>query len=483
MKKARLPLLFLCLAIAAGGAWWWNKSGREQATVLSSIPPTPDLSAARPVLRERIVAAEGRARSRIAAMKGLKELSRLYHANGFYEEATQCYQGLEKLEPAEARWPHLHATILGGFGDVEQAIRLWQTAIQMDPNYVPSRLRLGDCLLKSNHPQEAAAVYADVLKRNPDNAYALLGLARIDYEAQNWDRARERLEKVVAQTNYNLGYDLIVSVYERLGQNEEATAVRRRNKASGAYRDAPDQWVDDLIDSCLDPYRISIVAGAEAQSGNPAKAALLLKRAIDLAPGDVSSHYQLGCLDEAQKDYSGAREQLELCTVLAPGFADGWTHLSTTLSAAGDGAGAENALQAGLKNCPDSPGLHLLRARNLHQSGRTDEAIGEYLASIRLRPNEPEAYTELGGIYIALGRSDEGVQEMHKALEADPGDPIALGTLAFYSISVGDNDAANQWLARVQNQPRTPSEQIAHLLEAYKQRFGHDWAPAGQGQP
>lgn len=482
MRKLGIFALLSCLALAAAGAWWWEKCGAEYAIVLDSIPPTPDLSVARPVLRERIGAAEGRARSRLSATKGLKELAQLYHANGFLEEAVQSYQGLEKLAPSNPRWLHLHATILAGFGEIEAATRLWRKAVQLDPAYLPAQLRLGDCLLKSNHPLEAAAIYADVLKRRPDNAYAELGLARIDYEAQNWEKAREHLEKVVAQSNYTLGYDLIVSVYERLGENDLAKAVRRRNKASGAYRDPPDPWLDELIDLCLEPYRIAIVAGAEAQSGNMAKAVLLLKRAIELAPDDVSSHFQLGCLDEAQKDFDGAREELELCTILAPDFADGWAHLCSTLSEAGNAAEAERALRTGLQNCPGSPGLHLLRARNLRRNGRTDEAVGEYLASIRLRPNEPEAYTELGGIYIGLGRADEGIQEMRNALEADPGDPIALGTLAFFAISSGDNGAANQWLARVENQPRTPAEQIARLLDAYRQKFGNDWVPPGKAQ-
>ena len=482
MKKPALVILFSCLAAAVAGAWWWEKSGAEYAVVQKSLPPAPDLTSARAVLRERIAAAEGRAQSRISAAKGLKELSRLYHANGFLEEATRCYQGLEKLEPANARWLHLHATILAGFGEIDEATRLWRMAVQRDPNYVPSQLRLGDCLLKSNHLEEAASIYAEVLRKTPENSYALLGLARIDYEKKHWQDARAKLERVVAQTNYNLGYDLIVTVYMRLGEEELARAVRRRVKASGAFRDAPDPWLDELISYCVDPYRIAIVAGAEAQAGDTAKAVLLLKQAISLAPDDVSSHFQLGCLDEAQKDFAGAREQLELCTVLSPEFADGWTHLSTTLSAAGNDREAERVLGEGLQKCPGSPGLHLLRAQNLRRMGRTEEAIGEYLVSIRLRPNEPEAYTELGAIYLGLGRTDEGIEKMRDALNADPGDPMALGILAFYSISVGDYGAANQWLARVANQLRTPPEQTARLLDAYRQKFGHDWAPAAKDQ-
>lgn len=482
MKAVYTALLLSLTALVAGGAWWWQKTGAISARVAQALPPPPDFSAALPVLRERIAAAEARARSRISAKRGLEELGLLYHANGYLEEAMDCYSGLEQLEPANARWPHLHATILAGYGEIEPATRLWQTAVRLDPDYVPSKLRLADCLLKSNHFGESASTYADVLKSNPDNAYALLGLARIDFESHHWEDARARLEKLVAQTNYNLGYDLIVSVYEHLGDSAKAREVRERNKASGAYRDPPDPWVDGLIDSCFDPYRISLVAGAEAGAGNTDRAVRLLERAINLAPNDVSSHYQLGCLSESRHEFNTAREQLQICTILEPDFADGWTHLSLVLAAAGDQSGAENALNTGLQKCPDSPGLHLERARNLRQEGRTDEAISEYLTSIRLRPNEPDAYTELGSIYIAMGRTDEGIQEMQGALDADPGDPVALGILAYHAITTGDEATADPFVERVENQPRIPGAQMERLLEAYKQRFGHDWKPPAKSR-
>jgi tetratricopeptide (TPR) repeat protein len=213
--------------------------------VAATLPPVPDLSAVPVVLRERIGAAESRALGRLTAAKGLAELSRFYHANGFLAEAVRCYGGLEQLAPVEPRWPHLHASILAGYGEIEPAMQSWRRVIQLAPAYVPARLRLGDCLLKANRPDEAAAVYADVLRIAPNDSYAVLGLARIDLEAGRWDQARQRLETVVSQTNYNLGYDLIVSLYERIGQRERAAAIRGSAKASGAYRDPPDPWLDE----------------------------------------------------------------------------------------------------------------------------------------------------------------------------------------------------------------------------------------------
>jgi tetratricopeptide (TPR) repeat protein len=480
VKTRFIVLAGLALVAAAGGAWWWQRTAAVRAIVAAVLPPVPDVGAAPAVLQDRVAAAEARAHGHLAPQAGLAELSRLYHANGFLAEAMQCYAGLEKLAPADPHWLHLHASILAGFGEIEPAIGMWRQVIKLAPDYVPARLRLGDCLLKSNHPIEAAAAYDDVLKLDPANSYALLGLARIDLEAGRWEAARTRLETVVRQTNFNLGYDLIVSLYERLGQKDRAEAIRASAKASGAYRDAPDPWLDGLLADCLDPYRLALSAGVAARAGEPAVAVGLLQRAIELAPGDVSTHFQLGTLSVALGDLKTGREQLELCTTLSPQFADGWAHLSALQAQQGEVAAAARTLATGLATCPNSPALHLMHAHDLQKSGQVGEAIAEFRASIQLRPNEPEAYIELANVYLGQGREGEAVEQLRAALEADPGDPMAISILAFHAITTGDEAEARRWLARVELQPRVPKDKVADLAGAYRRAFGHDWIPSGR---
>jgi len=473
--KVKLVLLVGALAGAASGLAWWQWSGNRLAIVQESRPAKPDLSALAAILGTRFAAAEAQAQNRRTAATGLAELSRLLHANGFLDEAKQCYTGLERLEPDEPRWLHRHATIFAGYGDFAPALILWQRVIKLAPDYLPARLRVGDCLLKSNRPAEAGAVFADVLKQEATNSYALLGLARIDLEAHRWEQARERLEKVVGQTNYRLGYDLIVSLYERLGQNERAAAIRGSIKASGAYRDFPDPWMDDLIEACFDPYRLSVAAGIAP----PGETIRLLERAIELAPEDVSYRFQLGCAAEAQRDFPLARRHLERCTIMAPEFADGWAHLSALQAQQGDNAASVRTVLAGLAHCPASAGLHLMRARALKDDGLIAEAITEYRASIYYRANEPDAYVELGNTLISAGRETEGLEQMRRALETDPGDPTALAVLTFSAITIGDEVEARRWFDRISRQPRVPAAQGARLREIYRQVFGHDWIPAG----
>ncbi len=472
MKHRMILIVLACAVLAGGGVWWWQ-AGRTQSRVAALLPALPDLGSAPAALRDRIVQTDARARSRLGAAQGFAALSRVYHANGFLDEAQRCYQGLEQLDPTEPRWLHLQASILAGYGGIDPALELWRKVRALAPDYLPAPLRSGDCLLKVNRPQEAAAAYAAVLKLDPDNPYALLGLARLDLKAERWDQARHRLEQVVSKTNYTLGYDLIVSLYERMGLGQRALEVRGMAKASGAYRDAADPWLDGLIEDCLDPYRLSLAAGTTARSGDPATARRLLERAVEVAPEDVSVRFQYGTLLVELGDLTEAIGQLRLCTELSPDFSDGWAHLSSLQARLGETVAAERTLAQGLKNCPESPGLHLQYARTLQLAGKIGEAIAEFQASIRLRPNEPDAYLELGNLFIRQQRNAEGMAEIRRALEAEPGHPMALSVLAFNAIVTGDEAEAQRCLAAVRAQPRVPREQVQKLIGAYREQFGH----------
>jgi len=471
-KSILIALFGLILAGAAGGAWGWRLAGEKQRRVGNFLPTTPALSQLPEVLRTRLATADARARHRLGASRGLAELSRLYHANGFLDEASRCYSGLEQIDPSEPRWPHLHATILAGYGDIEPALGLWHKVQELAPDYLPARLRRADGLFKANRREEAAVAYEEILQRERDNPYALLGLARLDLEASRWDKARQRLEQVVSKTNYTLGYDLIVSLYERMGLNQRANAIRAMAKASGAYRDTPDPWLDGLLDDCFDPYRLSLAAGTIARDGDPAAAIRLLERAVGIAPNDVSVRFQLGTLLVTRGQLGAAQEQLERCTTLSPDFADGWANLSSLLARQGQAPAADRILAEGLKRCPQSPGLHLMLARNHRQAGRLEEAIVEFQKSIALRPNEADTYIELGNLYVSVGREADALREMARGLEAEPGNPIALSILAFHAVTTGDEAEAKRWLARVRQQPRVESEQVNRLLAAYQKRFG-----------
>ncbi|WP_221030661.1 tetratricopeptide repeat protein [Actomonas aquatica] len=475
MKPRALIALILGVLLLGGvaaGAFWLKNAGAQQAAVAPWIPPIPDTAGFPPALNDAFAAAEAKAYSRGDSLKGLKELSALLHANGFFDSAILTYQGLAEIEPNEARWPHLHASILAGFGMSEDALALWDRVTELAPDYLPARLRIGDIALKSNDLPRAIAAYEAADRIDDGNAYALLGLARIDIEKGNEAAALDKLETIVRRTNYTLGYDLIVTLYENAGETAKADAIRGQAEASGAFRDPPDPWLDGLLAFCYDPFRVALEAGTKARIGETDTAIELLHRALELDPLDVSTHFQLGNLYKQQRQFQDAMAEFRRCTLLDPSFADGWAQLSGTLAQIGNVAEADRVLNAGLDAVPDSPGLHLMRARRHRAANNNGAAINDYRASIRLRPNEPEPYIELAIVLLNVGRNAEAVRQFETALVYDPANPTALTALAFQAIETGNRERADEWLQKVDAQPRIDRNQTGKLREAYRKQFG-----------
>lgn len=476
MKRPTLLILVTLLVLALlGGGWWWHDRTQMRNAVVERLPMVPALEGALTALRARIEAADLKALSIGSSQEGLVELSQLYHANGYLDRAIQCYQALAQLDPTEPRWLHLHASILAGFGQAAPALSLWNQSIALAPEFLPAQLRRADLLLKDNQTNAAETAYRAVLELERDNAWAQLGLARIELEAENFKDARRRLERIVQITNYSLGYDLIVSLYERLGLEREAEAIRGREMASGAYRDPTDPWLDALMSDCYDSFRLALEAGAKARHGDMDTARTWLERSITVAPNDVSAHFQLAGFLLEQRDTEGAATHYRRCTELDPQFADGWAQLSALYARMGNNVESQRQLEEGLKNCPDSPGLYRMKARRLRDNGQAGAAIMAFRTAIKLRPNEPDPHLELGTTLLGMDRRAEGIAQIREALVWDPLNPTGLGIMAFNAIEQGDQTQASQWLSTIDRQPRFERAQASRLHDVYREAFGENW--------
>lgn len=460
----------IAAAAVAGFAWWRSEQNRQ--LMVAGLPMRPPLTGANHELPERVAACEQHLRAGRHALASLVELSRLYHANGFFPEAERCYQLLMQTDPGNARWPYLLATIVAGYGQLDEAWPLWQRVVALAPDYGPAKIRLGDAFLKLNDFERAAAAYTQAIGgAKGDEAYAQVGLARVDLHFERWAAARPRLEAAVAQTDYRIGGDLLTTVYEQTGDPARALEIRGRAKSSGSFSDINDPWAEEIFTDCYDVYRLQVAGGMAEHRGDPAAARELIEHALTLAPDDTGTLYQLGMLQLRQEALTEARRCFQRCVELRPDFPDGWAQLIGLLEHTGDRIGAERTLLTALAQCPRSPGLHLDHGRMLVQAGRTAEAMEEFRTSIRLRPEEAAAYLALATACFSLERVDEGMQELRKALKAEPDNPMALSTLAIAAIRTDHEAEARALLHRIKQQPRVAAKDLAALLAEYQTQF------------
>lgn len=468
LRAGVLKTLSVCL-VAVGVS-----CHKQNLDVESFLPQDVNLSNAPTSLIQKLSDTEHSFRNEQQKTEHLLKLSRLYHANGYLNEAILCYEGLIQLDPKNPKWYHLLATILSGYGYTDDAIELWNESIDLNHQYLPSKIRKGDALLKSARTEEAYEVYSQILDDHPQNPHALIGLARLEIQQGDYENAKRLLELASENSNGKLGKDLLVSVYEKLGMDYEAFAIRSEALASGSYVDVHDPWMLDIIHDCHIPAQIMNTAGYLAFRGETDQAIRWLKKVIRIDPENANAHFQIAGAYRSQGNADLAAAYFQKTTELQPSFSDAWIQWATILEEKGKQGESEWVFYTGLKNCPNSPAFKIEYARRLMKERRYEKAISELETSIQLRPNEALAYIELARCHFALDQVEKGIEAMKDALNQEYGNTVAMTTLCFHAIVKGNQLEALEWLKKIRVHPRVKTETLAQLEKKYALTFGSD---------
>jgi len=439
--------------------------------ILQLVPSIPDISLLNPSLQQRLKEANAIVKSDEPTGDAIVELSRLYHANGFLQEAMACYEALIQIEPDVPRWRHLLAFLVSTYGYADDAENLWKSVIELDPNYVPARIRLADVLLKTNRLDESESIYREVSNSDPKNPYALLGLARVAIAREDWAGARQYLEGASFHSNGKIGKDLLVTVYENLGQNALALAIRSESKASGSFIDIPDPWLTDVMQDCYDATQLAYLGGLAAFGGDNWKGIEWFKRALEIEPENASIHFQLAQLYNQMHQVDAAMQHYALCVQYKPDFSDAWLRMVDIQMHRGNMVKADELFYNGFMKCPKSPAYNMEYAIRLVDKGDRKNAITYFKKSIELNPNEAPAYIQLASNYFALNRLEEGQSYLEKALQVEPGNRLAMTTLCFYWINMGDREKASKWLNEIEAHPRIETAEKLNLKLKFREKF------------
>ena len=107
-----------------------------------------------------------------------------------------------------------------------EAKELFEKALVLNPNNDSTKVGLGSCYLFGNiseNPMQGITLIREVVERDPDNMFAQLMLGLGGMESGQFDKAIERLSKVVAKQPKNLEAILtLAEAYERSGDKKNA---------------------------------------------------------------------------------------------------------------------------------------------------------------------------------------------------------------------------------------------------------------------
>lgn len=159
-------------------------------------------------------------------------------------------------------------------------------------------------------------------------------MARLDYDANNYAQAVERLEALIAKfPSYVRAYDRLGLCFEALGKNEEALEQYRRAVDLNRVQDP--QWV-------WPPLNLGVL---QTQMGQFEDAEGSLQEAVKIDPGFAQAHYRHGLALEKLSRFEDAATALRKAAELDPEYPDPHWALARVLRRDGDREGAAAAVR------------------------------------------------------------------------------------------------------------------------------------------
>jgi tetratricopeptide (TPR) repeat protein len=431
------------------------------------------------------------------ALEARVKLASLDWAAGREAEAERQLQQVLRENPRSLEGLMLQGRIALKRNDGKDAVRAFRSVVKDQPESVTAHLLLGQAYLQTGETGLARESFDRATVLNPGMSEAQVLLAGLDAADGHVAEAKQRLEAVVVREPNNLNalgalFRLQLAGREWTGTEETLDRLRKAGLGTAAagmtegnLHLARQDW-----DKAAAAFERALAAAPDAPEpllalirldqarGRLATAMMRLERVLANASHPYA-HGFMGELLMQRGDLAGAAEQFLAATKVNPKWSVPWLHLATLRMAEKRASDSQKILMEGLSANPQSEELRLLLAISLTDSGRVDEAIGEYetvlkqsprnllaannLASLlvdrkgdrqsleraltlsrdfeRQAPN-PYFLDTLGWVHLKLGHPDEAVRVMRMAVEKAPAHPVLNYHLgAAYAQSGRSNDA------------------------------------------
>ncbi|HSS97364.1 MAG TPA: tetratricopeptide repeat protein, partial [Terriglobales bacterium] len=227
------------------------------------------------------------------AIECFKSVGDAYAQQGFTVKAIAMYKKLSKLRPtlegslrlaelytqqglfndARAQYLQVAEEFLRG-GELEQAVRIFQKTLEMDPDNVNMRTRLAEVYIRLGKKAEAWDIFAtaveslrgrgaltsaeEILQRmlalDPNNSHALLLRGRLSFDAGDFANAVKNLEHVADLDNHAEGLNVLLQAYLQTGKLHEAGGIA--NKLATVHNDI----------NGITAYADALIAGGQYES-------------------------------------------------------------------------------------------------------------------------------------------------------------------------------------------------------------------------
>jgi tetratricopeptide (TPR) repeat protein len=292
-------------------------------------------------------------------------------------------------------------------GRAAEAIRQYEEALRIQPDYALAHYNLGNGLLKKGLSDQAVIQYEEAIRSRPDFADARNNLgAALDMNGRTDEAIRQFQEAIRLKPDYTEAINNLGAAFDKKGQTDEA--IRQ------------------------------------------------FQEAIRLKPDYTQAHNNLGIALGKKGEIDEAIRQYQEAVHLQPDFFDAHNNLGIVLGRKGQIDEAIGQLQEAIRLQPGNELAHYNLGFAQEKKGRTDEAISQYQEAIRLKPDYADAHHKLGGAFDKAGRGEEAAGQYLVVLRLTPDDAEVNNSLGYLWAERGEKlDQARAMIEKaVQKEPK-----------------------------
>lgn len=354
-----------------------------------------------------------------------------YHRS---EEAALCYRRAHLLAPAAFKWLYYWGSLLLRERKMGEALPILTSALRLEPEYLPAKLKLGEALLGAGKTEEAGKIYEGILTDYSDTAEAYYGLGRVKAALGDQAAAAELYRQACELfPTYGAAHYGLAVAYRKLGRIQEAEEQANLHERNNYI-------VPPLADPLRDEFRALDRSAAThlergiqlEQVGRTDDAIAETEKALKLDPSLAKAHLNLLILYAKTGKAMQAEEHYKSLLALAPGqFPDAYYNYGVLLRDQGKFDEAEQAFRKTLALTPSNDAAHDNLGYLLERQGKFEEAANEYKKAIDANPMSRQAHFKLGRILVNQRHYAEAIEQLQQTLtpvdEATPSYEYALG--------------------------------------------------------